>query len=146
MKEKDLIRAVNSHLPPAVYRHSNTWSSMTGNGIPDYYYDGAKRDLWVEWKQLASWPKNGLVGGVAPKKNGHFTPQQYDWMKRRWENGKNVFGIIGLPNGLAVVLTSPTEWHDGAAWRGRDITRAKVANAIYYFCMKGSLCHLSGSP
>lgn len=146
MKEKDLIRAVKAKVSSAVYHHSNTFSSMTSNGIPDSYFDGPERDLWVEWKQIVNWPRDGLVGGVAADKRGCFTPQQYDWMTRRWQRGGNVIGVVGLPDGCAVVLHTPTEWQDKVAWEPRVLGRADVARTITEFCTQGIPCHrTSGS-
>ncbi len=97
MKEKTLIAAIVRPLPPEIHSQSMTFGSLTANGTPDRYFDGTKGDLWCEFKQLDAWPRDGMVGGVDAKKRGCYSPQQYAWMKRRWENGRNVWGVIGCP-------------------------------------------------
>lgn len=116
--ERRLIDAVHRGLPKDLHKRSNTSGSMTSNGIPDYYYDGPQGDLWVEYKALTAMPRSGLVGGVDPKKVGCYSPLQYQWMERRWKNSQyllpvpNVVGIVGLPNRMVVVQTTPTEWRE----------------------------------
>lgn len=124
MREKLLIQAVNRPLPKTLHHQSMTGASMTMNGIPDRYYDGSKRDGWIEFKQRDSMPRSGLVGGVDNKKDGCYRTLQFDWMRRRWSNciaagvTPNVFGIIGLPNKTAVIQTTPTEWEHGSSISG----------------------------
>lgn len=113
MKEKDLYRAVDKLLPLGIHRQSMTGATATTNGTPDRYYDGLHGDLWVEYKMLATMPRNGVVVGK-------FTPLQLAWMERRYRNstnlphGPNVIGVVGLPNRKAVIQRSLTEWREGS--------------------------------
>jgi hypothetical protein len=119
--ERRLIDAVHRGLPREIHKQSNTSGAATFNGIPDYYYDGPKSDLWVEYKALESMPRSGMVGGVDAKKRGCYSPLQNQWMERRWRNSQNllpvpnVVGIVGLPNRTAVIQTSPTDWREGSS-------------------------------
>lgn len=128
--EKDLIKAVNKPLPKSIHHQSMTGASMTHNGIPDQYYDGSLRDLWIEYKMLSAMPRSGLVGFVDKKKRGCYSPLQYEWMERRYRNSlphgrPNVVGIVGLPNRTAVIQTTPAEWREGS-----PITSALPLEAI----------------
>lgn len=112
MLEKQLIAAINRALPSDVYSHSNTYASMTGNGIPDRFYDGPGGSVWIEFKQLKSMPRSGMVVGA-------YTELQLQWMERRYRNSKHllptpdVAGVVGLPNRTAVIQRTPTEWREG---------------------------------
>lgn len=120
MLEKNLIKAINNRLPKKLHSQSMTLGSLTQNGTPDRYYDGTLNDLWVEYKQLEAMPRSGLVGMVDPKKRGCYSPLQYDWMLRRYNNciaaykQPNVIGIVGLPNRTAVIQYTPDEWLHGS--------------------------------
>jgi hypothetical protein len=101
-----------------------TFGSLSQNGTPDYYYDMdtdiqfKRPDLWVEYKQLSAMPRSGLVGGVDAKKKGCYSPLQFKWMERRYNNClphlSNVIGIVGLPNRTAVIQLTPTAWCKGS--------------------------------
>lgn len=106
--EGRLIDAVNRNLPKQFHSQSMTFGSRSFNGTPDRYYDpeGAARDLWVEYKALTAMPRSGIVVGA-------YSEMQLKWMKRRWRNGRNVVGIVGLPNRTAVIQHNPTEWEGG---------------------------------
>lgn len=110
MREKTLIAYVRQRLPTTIHSQSMTFGSMSMNGTPDTYFDGPKGDLWVEWKQISAWPRDGLVGGVNDKKRGCYSTLQYRWMERRWKAGKNVLGVIGLPDKRVVIQAYPSAW------------------------------------
>lgn len=74
---------------------NNPYSS----GTPDFWFSGAKRDLWVEYKWL---PRNPARGVVTPKKL--LTPLQCDWLDGRYAEGRSVAVIVGCPAG-GVILT-----------------------------------------
>lgn len=86
-----------------LYHHSNTYASLSGKGIPDSYFDGPVRDLWVEFKYISSMPRDSRVGGVDDKKRGCYSTKQYAWIERRHEAGKNIIGVVGLPDRTAVI-------------------------------------------
>lgn len=112
--EKQLIDAVMRRIPKSVHSQSMTSASLTSNGTPDRYFDGPKGDLWVEFKYIDAWPRSAVVGGVHASKRGCYSPLQYSWMKRRWDHGRNVLGVIGLPDGTAVVQDNPDDWLEGS--------------------------------
>lgn len=140
-RERQLIDAVHRLLPITLHRQSMTFGSLSQNGTPDYYYDTdcdtsprlliqaygdrelaylkkKRPDLWVEYKQLRAMPRSGLVGGVDAKKKGCYSPLQFKWMERRYNNClphlSNVIGIVGLPNRTAVIQLTPTAWCKGS--------------------------------
>lgn len=143
MIERAHINAVHRHLPPKdiLHRQSMTGAAMTTNGVPDYYYDPVANkhsyrdiwDLWVEYKAWPSMPRSGIVGGVDNKKRGYYSTLQYEWMERRWGNGGNVMGMIGLPNKKIIVQKSPNEWKHGSLVESA-ITHKEAASLISNFC------------
>ena len=110
MRERQLIDAVNRGVPRTIHRQSMTGAAMNLNGIPDYYYDGPTGDLWVEYKQLKSMPRSGVVVGAL-------TELQIHWLERRYRNSlahrPNASVVVGLPNRTAVIQRTPTEWRTG---------------------------------
>lgn len=110
MKESTLVAWVVTHLPRTIHSQSMTFGSMSMNGTPDRYFDGPSGDLWIEFKQIAAWPRDGLVGGVDDKKRGCYSTLQFRWMRRRWNTGRNVLGVIGLPDKTVVIQDSPVAW------------------------------------
>lgn len=140
MLEKALITAVNRRLPKTIHHQSMTGASRSSNGIPDRYYDASKRDLWVEYKMWDAVPRNQRVGGVAAGKRGYYSPLQYAWMERRYRNSlphgrPNVVGIIGLPNRLAVIQTTPAEWREGSPV-SLAVPLESVSAWIIEFCLQ----------
>ena len=105
--EKELRASINALLHPTIHRQSMTGAAMTCNGVPDFYYDGSKADLWVEYKLLKGIPRDGIV-------RGEYTALQLRWMERRYRVGKNMVGIVGLPNRTAVIQATPLEWGEGS--------------------------------
>lgn len=117
MKESATILAVERKLPKSIHHQSMTLGARTHTGTPDQYYDGLVADLWAEWKQLDAMPRSKMVGGVTPmkeRKSGMYTTRQFVWMKRRWTTGKNVLGLIGLPDRTVVIQRTPEEWELGS--------------------------------
>lgn len=138
MRESNVISNVVTKLPKLIHSQSMTFGSQSFNGTPDRYFDGPGRDLWAEFKYVDSIPRDKMVGGVDAKKRGCYSPLQFDWMVRRWRNGGNVVGIIGLPNRTAVIQTTPEEWEHkssiASAMSFRD-----VAEWIRRYCMGESV-------
>ena len=136
MREKTLIKAIISRLPRNIHYQSMTMGSLTSNGTPDTYLDGPESDMWVEWKQLDAMPRDGLVGGITPakaRKKGCYTTQQYAWMERRWNNGGNVWGVIGLPDKRVVLQLTPEQWRNKSSIDAA-ISRDELLNRIVLHC------------
>jgi hypothetical protein len=145
VNETGLKKYIAGKLPKAVHYQSMTYASLSRNGTPDHYYDGAGSDLWVEYKMLRAMPRSGIAVG-------DYSAQQLDWMERRYANAKqndplhmpNVVGIVGLPNRTAVIQRSPTEWR-----KGSPITEAlplkEIAQWITAFCLPSSVVSAASS-
>ena len=106
MLEKQLILSIVKHLPKTIHHQSMTFGSMSQNGTPDRYFDGPDGDLWIEFKQLKSMPRSGIA-------IGNYSALQLRWMERRYANGNNVLGIVGLPDRNACIQRTPDVWKYG---------------------------------
>lgn len=126
MREKSLYQAVNRAVPKTIHRQSMTGATMVNNGTPDFYYDGPRSFLWVEYKQLNAMPRSGMARGA-------YTELQLMWMERRHRNGGHVVGIVGLPNRTAVIQTTPDAWRQGSS-TGTALSIKEVAAWITEFC------------
>lgn len=94
--ETTFIDSVHKHLPVWLYRMKN--HNEYNGGIADCWYSG-ERDLWVEYKFIAV-PKRGttpidLVGG----KNPNLSALQQEWLRKRHNEGRNVWVIVGCKEG-----------------------------------------------
>lgn len=130
MREKQLIAAVHRQLPKTAHHQSMTLGSRSFNGVPDQYYDGPKSDLWIEYKQLKSMPRNGIVIGA-------YSALQLRWMERRYRHSRarqpNVIGVVGLPDRTAVVQFTPAQWREGAAI-GNALSIKEISLWIRDYC------------
>lgn len=102
--EARFVARVNRRLPAGVFHQSMAFTMS--NGTPDQYYDGPKRDLWVEYKYLPLVPKRTFAMGLSQL--------QYEWLARRRLIGGNAWVIVGHPDGGYVfdhwrVLPQPRE-------------------------------------
>lgn len=141
MGEQQLYQSIDNRIDKFIHRQSMTGAAKTFNGTPDRYYDGALDDLWVEYKQLVSMPRDNYVrvapiDGVKRQPNGRLTALQLNWLTRRWWNASsthNAIVVVGLPNKTALLLRTPSEWN-GAVSIFESRTYAEVSKWIQDFC------------
>lgn len=67
-------------------------------GTFDDWYSGYPNDLWIEYKYQVS------LGSVKPA----LSPLQYLWGSQRFDEGRNVAVIVGMPQGGIVLYRE--EW------------------------------------
>ena len=95
---------------------NNPYSS----GTADVWYSGKKADLWVEYKYLPRTPQRAQV---SPYKL--LSSLQLEWLEGRYAEGRNVFVIIGCPDG-GVVLCAPELRQDIPAETFRERLQSRV--------------------
>lgn len=128
MRERQLIDAIHRRLPKTLHRQSMTMGSLTQNGTPDYFYDGPKSDLWIEYKQLRSIPRDFII--QAP-----LTELQRRWLNRRYKHGQNVRVVVGLLRHRAVILHYPAQFEQGISLiETGSLSYDEVARWISDFC------------
>ena len=98
-------------------------------GVPDVWYSGSLRDLWVEYKFL---PISVPRVQVVPQ----LTRQQLNWLQGRCSEGRSVWVVVGCKGG-GVILTTPEEFENGLSafeFMDRLKDRKGIAQAIQHFC------------
>lgn len=93
--EGNFRRSVNQYLKGTIY----TWSihdSFT-SGVPDAFYSGAKSALWVEYKYYQV--DRQFFDLTKPEKTPKLTRLQQAWLNSRYEEGRSVAVIVGMPSG-----------------------------------------------
>ena len=88
-------------------------------GTADSWYSGNKADLWIEFKWL---PKTPIRATVDPTKL--LSALQVEWLNDRCAEGRNVYVVIGCPDGC--VLLENFAWKEVyAANAFRSLLRSK---------------------
>lgn len=73
-------------------------------GTPDFYYEGNKSHIWVEWKFWKTVPPAfNLVTPTRPSHKTKLSSMQTAWLDRAWRNGTDAIVICGCPDGGAIL-------------------------------------------
>jgi hypothetical protein len=133
--ENTFIASVHRHLPSEseLYRMKN--NNMFNSGIADCWYSAA-RDLWIEWKFVIVPKRDDTMIDLHAGKKPAMTALQREWLRRRHEEGRNVWVGIGSKDG-GVILTDPRYWEqpfDAAWFRAKLFPRYDLACKIAAFC------------
>lgn len=108
MRESQYIDKIRRTLPAMVY--ALKLNLPYSSGIADCWYSGTQSDLWVEYKYYDRLPKSiNLNSGKKPK----LSRLQKEWLRARYEEGRNVVVIVGSPLGGVVLLD--LEWEQPIA-------------------------------
>ena len=75
-------------------------------GTADSWYSGKGGDLWVEYKFLPRVPQRGFI---TPKRLD-LSHLQSQWLRGRYEEGRNVAVIVGTPVGGVIMRN--LEWEE----------------------------------
>lgn len=129
--ETTFIASIHRKLDSHVYRvkMNNPYAA----GIPDVWYSGVERDLWVEYKYLSTDPKTRIVDPTTL-----LSALQLDWLNCRHAEGRNVAVIIGCPAGG--VLLRNGEWNKHITadrFMTKVASREATASWITQFCGVG---------
>ena len=76
-------------------------------GIPDRYYEGIFRPLWIEFKHIQ---KETHTFNAATE----ITPLQRAWLTRCWNNHNKPLVIVGIGLVKGFILSDPSDW--GSIW------------------------------
>jgi hypothetical protein len=109
--------------------------NMYRSGQPDVLYSGKKGCLWVEYKYLAKLPARDTTV-IKPD----LTAQQARWIANRSKEGRNVWVILGCPEG-GVFLNHEqrTFGLSLAQYKNQLVPVKSIAEAIYAAVGEG--CH-----
>lgn len=109
--------------------HFEKMNNPYRGGTFDCWYSGRVRDLWVEYKFIVL-PKRAstlIVPGLSAL--------QREWGRSRYEEGRDVWVVVGCKEG-AVVFTTPDLWEGGvlaSSFRAKLIDRKTYARSIEGF-------------
>lgn len=98
--ETNFRRRIERRLPRALHREKMANPYL--GGTADAWYSGKKGDLWIEYKFLSSVPQRGTI---IAKRLG-LTPLQLEWLNGRYEEGRNVAVVVGIPGGGIILCDS----------------------------------------
>ena len=91
MHEPDFTRKIHKLLSDV---HAWKISDPYHRGVPDAWYSGTQRDLWVEYKFKDPPPKRAFKPDL--------TEFQRQWLTARHNDGRNVAVIVGTPKGAQI--------------------------------------------
>lgn len=135
--ENTFIKSIHTKMAkekPYFEKTNNPWRA----GTPDVYYSGDKSELWIEYKYI---PKIPISSEILPD----LTPRQRRWLNERYDEGRNVFVVLGTPDGG--VIYRDKEWLkplSSTEIEAKLLSRAEIARWIISEAGV-SRCHSSAS-
>jgi len=100
--EGKYIDKIHRQLSPNLYKLKMNMGMGAPGGIPDYYYEGDKACLWIEYKAIPSWDKKKTIPIHV------ISPLQKDWLLRAHNNKQKVAVIMGDSTGKSIILSAYT--------------------------------------
>jgi len=122
--ESTFVAGVHKYFP--VLMHREKMNNPYHSGTADWWYSGAQRDLWIEYKYLRATPVKKTL--VIPA----LSELQRLWLAGRYKEGRNVRVVVACPDG-ATVFTKPIEWNAGivtSEFKARMVDRRTLAQLI----------------
>lgn len=99
-------------------------------GVPDVWYSGPTGDLWVEYKFIVLPKRDTTV--IRPDLSG----LQSDWLRERYEEGRNVAVIVGCKEGGVVATSLWWEKEMTTGWfKAQLMSRKLLADWISARCL-----------
>lgn len=115
---------IEKRLPRMLHREK--MNNPYRGGTADSWYSGRGGDLWVEYKFLPRVPQRGIIDA----KRMDLTALQQQWLRGRYEEGRNVAVICGTLVGG--VIMRDLEWEVGLTvdqFNGRTV---KIDDLSYW--------------
>lgn len=128
--ENSFIAGVHKYLPPISELHREKMANPYSSGTADWWYSG-KYDIWIEYKFLMLPKKDGTVIDLMNEKK-FLTALQADWLRERYNEGRNVYVITGCSEGG--VLYKDRAWEHPITTRQFKenlLSRRELAETIY---------------
>lgn len=119
------IKKLNKQEPLKKIYSCGMSNSFIG-GIPDRYYEGSFRPLWIEFKhiQRESYRFNAI---------DKITPLQRAWLTRCYKNHNYPLVIVGIGLGKGFILNCPADWESiwlPARHKKRHLSILEIAEYI----------------
>lgn len=124
--ETTFTLSVHRHLPPKELLHREKMNNPYHSGTADVWYSGPVKDLWVEYKFVQ------LPARAATRVAVDCSELQFEWLRGRRRDGRNVWVIVGCKAGGVVMRDLAWE----ASWTRADfekllLPREEVARQIH---------------
>lgn len=123
--ENVFISGVHDYLPPVAELYRFKSHNPFIGGIPDWYYSGNKADMWIEYKFVVLPKRDSTL--IVPD----LSELQRQWLNNRWDEGRNVYVIVGSKNGGLVF--EDKQWNSGVTtseFKGWMQSRSALADWI----------------
>lgn len=123
--ENSFIQAVHKKLPSTVYYEK--MHNIFRGGTPDCYYEGAKNNLWIEYKWSPTTPTSYKL---------NLSALQLRWLKRSAENNRAPWVILGWKRGRQTsgsIFITPQSWVIPHLHR-QHLSVAEIAERITHYC------------
>ena len=105
MNESSRIQSVHKHLPTDLIKFKVR--ALGNNGIPDAYYAGPSRSLWIEYKQ-ASMPSRPTTL-IQPS----LSPLQKAWLSKHYSFDRDSVWVVVFTNKGHFILRDAVDWGQG---------------------------------
>ena len=100
--EKDWIRKLNKRKALIDVYNCGMANPYVG-GIPDRYYEGSKKHVWIEFKHIK---KDTLQFDARTRITGN----QREWLTRNYRHGHYPHVIVGVGLTHGFILDRPRDW------------------------------------
>lgn len=127
--ENQFIQGVHKYLHPNLYSMKN--HNVYVGGVPDVWYSGDARDLWIEYKFKR-------IGKPTKVITPDLSPMQARWIDQRQQEGRVIWVILGISSG-GVIYEMMHEMIHGLSpiqFMARLLSRRDLAEMISMHCMK----------
>lgn len=114
MPETRFYTAIHKLLPKNLHREK--MHNPYRGGTADVWYSGTADDLWVEYKYVSKVPVKAPINIWK-----ELSALQLQWLRGRYEEGRNVVVILGTPVGAWV--------YTALSWETQGVTRETLAEA-----------------
>ena len=124
--ETRFIASIHRLLPPTLHREK--MANPYRGGTADCWYSGYN-DLWIEWKFIKVPARATTLIDLT------LSPLQDDWLRSRWNEGRNVWVIVGSDEGG--VIFRDGNWHlplTQHKFKSYMISKKIIAHEIESFC------------
>ena len=88
--ESKFIARIHKRLPVSIHREK--MSNPYRFGTADVWYSGSEGDLWIEYKYIDKIPRSSEILPTC-------SPHQLKWLTGRYNEGRNVAVVLGVPKG-----------------------------------------------
>lgn len=132
MNEHGYIKSVNRHINLSwQWKVNDNFTS----GIPDCFYEGTARDLWVEYKYIRRFPKKPGTLIDLTRTDEYLSKLQQLWLERRVHLRGDAWVICGSEHGGVIFRT--LAWQraiEASTFKAIALPQRQIASIINAYC------------